>query len=131
LLKTRTEIIDGRPVLIPGHDTRLTHRSCKKEPRRTRVAKKWCGVKVPKMELMTLRKQQRDALKNFVVAGPDPSKAYFEIRFTVRDSKNSAHDFRWRLQPRGPVFRDFLVAVGGKVGPDGSVAALADASGKP
>jgi hypothetical protein len=72
--KTRTEVIDGIPVLIKGSDTRFTHRANKPLPRATRVAKKWLGVKVPKMELMTLRKQQRDALGHYMALGMDPMK---------------------------------------------------------
>jgi phage terminase small subunit len=72
--KTRTEMIDGMPVLIKGSDTRFTHRANKPLPRKTRVDKKWLGVKVPKMELMTLRKQQRDALGHYMALGMDTSK---------------------------------------------------------
>jgi hypothetical protein len=60
----------------------------------------------------------------------DSAKTYFEIRLTLRDAKNVSHDYRWRFQPRGPVYRDFLIAVGGKAGPDGSVAAPGDYLGK-
>ena len=126
-----TKAKDGTPVVVGAREYRKSHRfAAVGKSKKEQLQRKGLLGKIPKSEQRLLTLRQRDALRNFVEAGLDPAKTYFEIRFNVRDAKNLSHVFRWRFQPRGPVFRDFLVAVGGKAGPDGSIAAPADYVGK-
>ena len=129
-------VINGEPVVVKQSDypRNQTFRIPPKDPKaltRAKLKKKGLLGKIPKGEQRLLTMQQRDALANFIMTGLDPAKTYFETRFKVRDAKNLSHDFRWRFQPGVPVFRDFLVAVGGKGSPTGASELQPTTSGKP
>ena len=65
---------DGTPVVVGAIKYRKSHRFGGRKPKKEELRRKGLLGKIPRSEMMLLTLRQRDALRNFVEAGLDPSK---------------------------------------------------------
>lgn len=65
---------DGTPVVVGAREYRKSHRFCGRKPKKEELRRKGLLGKIPKSEIRLLTMRQRDAIKNYIEAGLDPSK---------------------------------------------------------
>lgn len=66
---------DGTPVVVGARDYRKSHRfPAVGKSKKEQLHRKGLLGKIPKSEIRLLTLRQRDALKNYIEAGLDPSK---------------------------------------------------------